>query len=134
MHFTFSKLLCWVAVDRAIKISKILLEEGAHLKINDPKVSKKQISKDLNSIQIDLEKVDKTHSQIFDELRSNGLGVNLHYIPVHTQPHYQKMGFKIGDYPNAEKYYGRAISIPLFASMTYEQQDEVVEVLKKVLL
>ena len=88
----------------------------------------------LYPIQIDLEKVDKTHSQIFDELRSNGLGVNLHYIPVHTQPHYQKMGFKIGDYPNAEKYYSRAISIPLFASMTYEQQDEVVEVLKKVLL
>ena len=88
----------------------------------------------LYTIQIDLGNKGKTHSQVFDELRENGLGVNLHYIPVHTQPYYQNMGFKVGDFPNVENYYSRAISIPLFYAMTIEQQDEVVRVLKKVLI
>ncbi len=88
----------------------------------------------LYPIQIELDKVSKTHRQIFEELRHNGIGVNLHYIPVHTQPYYLQKGFKQGDFPNAEHYYSRAISIPLFHRMTYEQQDAVVKVLKKVLL
>lgn len=88
----------------------------------------------LYPIQIQLDKVRKSHSQIFDELRAKGLGVNLHYIPVHTQPYYQAMGFKAGDFPNAEHYYSRAISIPLFHGMTFEQQDEVVRILTEVLV
>jgi dTDP-4-amino-4,6-dideoxygalactose transaminase len=88
----------------------------------------------LYPIQIELEKVNKSHAQIFEELRANGIGVNLHYIPVHTQPFYQNMGFQIGDFPVAENYYSRAISIPLFHSMTLEQQDEVVRVLREVLV
>ena len=87
----------------------------------------------LYPIQIDLDNVNKTHSQIFDELRQDGIGVNLHYIPVHTQPYYQKIGFKAGDFPNAENYYSRSISLPLFYSMTFEQQDEVVQALEKAL-
>jgi len=87
----------------------------------------------LYPIQLELEHLDKTHEQIFDELRSSGLGVNLHYIPVHTQPYYQAMGFKQGDYPNAEKYYSRAISIPLYQGLTIDKQDEVIEILSKVL-
>jgi len=59
--------------------------------------------------------------------------VNLHYIPVHTQPYYQAMGFKQGDYPNAEHYYSRAISIPLYQGLTLDKQDEVIEILSKVL-
>ena len=88
----------------------------------------------LYPIQIELDKVSKSHTQIFDELRAHGLGVNLHYIPVHTQPYYQAMGFAEGDFPNAEHYYSRAISIPLFHGMTMEQQDEIVRVLREVLV
>lgn len=88
----------------------------------------------LYPIQIDLETVSQTHSQIFDALRENGIGVNLHYIPVHTQPYYQKMGFKQGDLPNAEYYYSRAISVPMFHELTYEMQDQIVDVLRKVLV
>jgi UDP-4-amino-4,6-dideoxy-N-acetyl-beta-L-altrosamine transaminase len=88
----------------------------------------------LYPILIDLDKVGKTHREIFDALRENNIGVNLHYIPVHTQPYYQNMGFKHGDFPNAENYYSRAISIPLFHNMTMDQQDEVVNVLKAILL
>ena len=87
----------------------------------------------LYPIQIELDKVTKSHKQIFEELRQNGIGVNLHYIPVHTQPYYQEMGFKQGDFPNAEKYYSRAISIPMFQGLTLEMQNQVVETLKKVL-
>jgi len=62
-----------------------------------------------------------------------GIGVNVHYIPVHTQPYYKSIGFKEGDFPNAESYYESAISIPLFQQMTFEQQDQVVSVLKGAL-
>ncbi|MDT8425218.1 MAG: UDP-4-amino-4,6-dideoxy-N-acetyl-beta-L-altrosamine transaminase [Methyloprofundus sp.] len=87
----------------------------------------------LYPIQLELDKITKTHAHVFDELRQNGLGVNLHYIPVHLQPYYQNMGFKQGDYPNTENYYNQAISIPMFQGLTFEMQDQVVEVLKKVL-
>jgi dTDP-4-amino-4,6-dideoxygalactose transaminase len=64
-------------------------------------------------------------------LRAQGIGVNLHYIPVHTQPYYQKMGFREGDYPGAEQYYREAISLPLYPTMSQEQQDAVITVLKE---
>src|SRR5690606_35357949 len=84
-------------------------------------------------IRLQLEKIDKRHRQVFEALREQGIGVNLHYIPVHTQPYYQQMGFKIGDYPEAERYYAEAISLPMFQTMTDEQQDEVVAAVRKAL-
>jgi dTDP-4-amino-4,6-dideoxygalactose transaminase len=88
----------------------------------------------LYPIQIDLESTDKTRRRIYDELWDNGIGVNVHYIPIHTQPYYQKKGFKEGDFPNSEAYYNRAISIPLSHSITLEQHDKVCRVLKEVLI
>jgi len=76
---------------------------------------------------------DKNRKKIFDELRDYGIGVNVHYIPIHTQPYYKNLGFKVGDYPNSESYYNSAISLPLFSSMTFDQQDEVISILNKVL-
>ena len=87
----------------------------------------------LYPVQIELNKVNKNRRQIFNELRENGIGVNVHYIPIHTQPYYQQLGFKEGDFPNSEHYYSRAISIPLFYAMTLNQQDEVYNALKSVL-
>lgn len=84
-------------------------------------------------IRLDLDHLNLTHQQVFDALREQGIGVNLHYIPVHTQPYYQQMGFKRGDYPEAERYYQEAISLPIFHAMTVEQQDEVVRVLSEIL-
>ncbi len=83
-------------------------------------------------IRLNLNELQKTHKQVFDELRENGIGVNLHYIPVHTQPYYQQLGFNIGDFPEAEKYYQEAISLPMFHTMTEEQQLEIARVLSKV--
>ena len=59
--------------------------------------------------------------------------VNLHYIPVHLQPYYQNLGFKKGDFPEAESYYQEAISIPLFAQLTDEDQNTVIQTLDKLL-
>jgi UDP-4-amino-4,6-dideoxy-N-acetyl-beta-L-altrosamine transaminase len=73
------------------------------------------------------------HRAVFEHLQARGIGVNLHYIPVHTQPYYRDLGFADGDFPQAEAYYSRAISIPLYATMTEAQQDEVVARLKEVL-
>ena len=73
------------------------------------------------------------HRELFEQLRENGVGVNLHYIPVHTQPYYQELGFKVGQFPKAELYYQEAVSLPLFPTMTEIQQDRVVAVLRKVL-
>jgi dTDP-4-amino-4,6-dideoxygalactose transaminase len=73
------------------------------------------------------------HRTVFEALRANGIGVNLHYIPVHLQPYYTNLGFKLGDFPNAEAYYSEAISIPLYATMSDAQQDEVITQLDKAL-
>ena len=74
----------------------------------------------------------KTRQQVFDYLRAHGIGANVHYIPVHTQPYYrQRFGFKSGDFPNAEAYYSRAISLPLYFSLSEDEQDTVVATLKQ---
>ena len=84
-------------------------------------------------IRLKLNNISKAHIEVFKELREKGIGVNLHYIPVHLQPYYQQFGFKYGDFPNAEQYYAEAISLPMFHGMTIEQQDEVVSVLASIL-
>tara|TARA_B100000787_G_scaffold73679_1_gene54218 strand:- start:2728 stop:3882 length:1155 start_codon:yes stop_codon:yes gene_type:complete len=87
----------------------------------------------LYPIQINYDDAGKSRHQIFEKLRKGGIGVNVHYIPVHTHPYYQKLGFRDGDFPNSEAYYKNAISMPLFNAMTFDQQDQVVEVLGKVI-
>lgn len=84
-------------------------------------------------IRLHLDKIDKSHRQVFEALRQAQIGVNLHYIPVHTQPYYQNLGFKSGDFPNAEDYYREAISLPLYAGLTEQQQDRVVTTLEGLL-
>lgn len=70
------------------------------------------------------------HKTIFEALRERGIGVNLHYMPVHLQPYYRAMGFSEGQFPEAERYYHEAISLPLFPTMSESQQDTVVEALR----
>ncbi|HVX76399.1 MAG TPA: UDP-4-amino-4,6-dideoxy-N-acetyl-beta-L-altrosamine transaminase [Bradyrhizobium sp.] len=71
--------------------------------------------------------------QVFDALRAAGIGVNVHYIPVHTQPYYRRLGFETGMFPAAESYYEDAITLPLFSKMTNDEQDTVVAALEKIL-
>ena len=84
-------------------------------------------------IRLKLEKIKRTHQEIFESMRDQGIGVNLHYIPVHTQPYYQKIGFNLGDFPESEQYYAEAMSLPMYAGLTDREQDQVMEALKKSL-
>lgn len=70
---------------------------------------------------------------VFDTLRAANIGVNVHYIPVHLQPHYAAMGYKLGDFPEAEAYYAGTLSLPMFATLTETQQDTVVRTLTQAL-
>jgi UDP-4-amino-4,6-dideoxy-N-acetyl-beta-L-altrosamine transaminase len=78
-------------------------------------------------VQLDPTRTSKTRREVFDHLRAAGIGVNVHYIPVHRQPYYRKLGFKAGDYPEAERYYQNALSIPMFPALSDEDQNYVVE-------
>lgn len=84
-------------------------------------------------VRVDFNKIKKTKKEIFAEMKAKGVCLNLHYIPVHTQPYYQNLGFKYGDFPVSEKYYKEAFTLPLYYSLTDEQQDYVVSALKEVL-
>ena len=69
---------------------------------------------------------------IFDIFRNNGIGVNLHYIPVYFHPYYRRIGFKKGYCEEAEKYYSDAVSIPMFPSLKDEDQMKVIKTIKSM--
>lgn len=77
------------------------------------------------------EQAGRTHRDVFEALRSVGIGVNLHYIPVYLQPYYQQLGFKSGYCAEAERYYAGAISLPMFPMLTEAEQDQVVNALRR---
>jgi dTDP-4-amino-4,6-dideoxygalactose transaminase len=85
-------------------------------------------------VRLDLSRISLSQKQVFDALRAAGLGVNLHYIPVHLQPYYQEQGFAEGDFPQAERYFLEALSLPLFPELTDALQDEVVAHMRRILL
>ena len=75
----------------------------------------------------------KKREKVFNFLKDHGIGVNVHYIPIHTQRYYKSLGFKKNDYPNSINYYNQCISLPLNTKMTFEEQDYIVEKLKDIL-
>jgi UDP-4-amino-4,6-dideoxy-N-acetyl-beta-L-altrosamine transaminase len=75
----------------------------------------------------------RIRARVFHDLREQGIGVNVHYIPVHLQPYYRHLGFKLGDCPESEKYYEECITLPLFPGLAYEDQDRVVAALRAAL-
>ena len=84
-------------------------------------------------IRLQLDQIDRTRLQVFDALRAKDILVNVHYIPVHTQPHYQRMGFRPGQFPHAERYYTEALSIPMYPALSEAQQDEVLGCLREAM-
>lgn len=84
-------------------------------------------------VRVDPSVAGRSRNEVFAALREQGIGVNVHYIPVHTQPHYQRLGFRAGDFPEAERYYAEAISLPMYATLTEAQQDEVIAALTRAL-
>jgi UDP-4-amino-4,6-dideoxy-N-acetyl-beta-L-altrosamine transaminase len=84
-------------------------------------------------VEIDAERSSVCRAEVFELLRAAGIGVNVHYVPVHTQPYYRRLGFKPGDFPCAERYYEQALTLPLFTAMTEAQQQRVATALESAL-
>ena len=84
-------------------------------------------------VRLRLEQIGRTHLEVFEGLRQRGISVNLHYIPVYLQPWYRDMGFNSDDFPQAQAYYARAISLPMFPDLSNSQQDRVVNALTELL-
>lgn len=85
-------------------------------------------------VRLRLDRVKASQRQVFEALRARAIGVNLHYIPVHTQPYYRELGFAAGDFPQAEQYYREALTLPLFPGLSEAEQDQVVHALHEVLV
>lgn len=84
-------------------------------------------------IRLQLDKIQRSHRQVFESLREAGIGVNLHYIPVYRQPYFEGLGFKRGHCLESERYYAEAISLPIYPGLTEPQQVQVVDVLRACL-
>lgn len=84
-------------------------------------------------VRMAFDQISKTKQQIFEEMKEQGVVLNLHYIPVHRQPYYEKLGFRQGDFPQSEKYYDEAFTLPLYYDLTNDEQDHIVESLRKLL-
>ncbi len=84
-------------------------------------------------VRLQLDKIRPSHRHVFEVLRKNGIGINLHYIPVYDQPYYHQFGFKKDDFPQAESYYSEAISLPMYPTLNEETQDRVINSLKRAL-
>jgi UDP-4-amino-4,6-dideoxy-N-acetyl-beta-L-altrosamine transaminase len=82
-------------------------------------------------IRLRLAQARKTRREVFDALRAQGIGVNVHYIPVHLQPYYRQLGFAPGQFPEAERYYTEAITLPLYPGLDEAAQDRVVSALRQ---
>lgn len=84
-------------------------------------------------VRMMLDRIGKTKQKIFEGMKAQGIVLNLHYIPVHRQPYYEKLGFRQGDFPASEKYYEEAFTLPLYYDLTNDEQDLVVDALCEVL-
>ncbi|MGR5502947.1 UDP-4-amino-4,6-dideoxy-N-acetyl-beta-L-altrosamine transaminase [Vibrio sp. DNB22_10_4] len=116
-------------IDRRIAIANEYREALSGLPLQLPQYSKEsQSSWHLYIIRVKSKTVSRR--ALYEHLHSAGIGVQVHYIPIHLQPYYQKLGFRAGDCPEAEQYYQEALSLPLFPSMTQREIDDVVTALK----
>ncbi len=126
-------------LDELVFKRSALAERYDHKLTNLPVVTPKQdkcsqSAWHLYVIRLDLKKIGLSHIEVFDSLRSKGIGVNLHYIPIYKHPYYIKLGFMAGYCPEAESYYSDTISIPMYPTLTEIQQDYVCNTLTGLLL
>jgi len=115
-------------------IANIYDKKLLHPLIVLPKKDKDYISTyHLYVIKLKLKKINRSYDYIFKKIQSKGIGINLHYLPVHLHPLFRKMGFKRGDFPLAEKYSKCAISIPIYFGLKNKDQKKVINIIKNFL-
>lgn len=116
--------------ERASRYDAALADLPLHL---PARLDDRQSAHHLYVVEIDERRSDWSRRALYDRLTASGIAANVHYIPIHLLPHYRTMGFNPDDFPAAERYYRRAVTIPLFPKMTDEQQDRVVDCLRSAL-
>jgi dTDP-4-amino-4,6-dideoxygalactose transaminase len=84
-------------------------------------------------VRLRLDEMPTNRRELFTAMLDRGIGVNVHYIPVHLQPVYRRLGFSPGQYPQAEQYYREAMTLPLYPGMTDAQHEKVAAALSSVL-
>jgi UDP-4-amino-4,6-dideoxy-N-acetyl-beta-L-altrosamine transaminase len=121
-------------VSRRHEIAERYDAELRSLRITTPhQASGTDSSYHLYPIRVSEAESGKTQRQVYDALWQNGVAANLHYIPVHRQPYFEKLDFKAGDFPEAEQFHREVISVPMFPTLEPDQQTAVIAVLAKAL-
>jgi len=119
-------------VDRRHHIAARYDRALAHLPVHLP--GREQEARSAFHLYVIRLKQSERRTDVFGALRAAGIGVNVHYIPVHLQPYYRSLGFTDGDFPQAERYYRSAVSIPMFPGLSDDDQDVVIQALTEALL
>lgn len=121
-------------VERRNELAARYDEALAHLPLQLPHVgSVNRSAYHVYVVRMTRDAAPQRHREVFDELRRRGIGVNLHYMPVHLQPYYRSLGFSVGQFPEAEHHGRSAITLPLYPNLSEQQQDAVIDALKDVL-
>lgn len=121
-------------VDRRHSIAKLYDNELRDLPLTTPfQAVDTHSSYHLYPIRLVLEKLNLSHIEVHDHLQQLGINVNLHYIPVYRHPYYERLGFKQGYCPEAEKYHKDVLSIPIYPSLKEAEQTRVIQVLKELI-
>ena len=141
-HYRITDMQCGLALSQFKKLDKFIARRIALVKRYDEAfagmrycrpaqaVGRNQSAHHLYVLRIDFDSIGLSRGQMMGQLKSRGIGSQVHYIPVPAQPYYRGLGFNPEDYPNAQKYYKEALSIPLFYDLTDKQQELVVSAIK----
>jgi len=144
-HYRITDMQCGLARSQFKKLEKFIARRRALVKRYDEAfagmrncspaqaMDRDQSGHHLYVLRIDFDSIKMSRGQLMQELKSRGIGSQVHYIPVPAHPYYRRLGFNPGDYPNAQKYYQETLSIPLFYDLSDEQQEQVISALKSLL-
>ena len=119
-------------ISKRNELSQIYTEELKGLPLTIQRVRKEDLSAwHIFVIRLKLSELKLSRLEIYNSLRNKGIGVNVHYIPVHLHPFYKNLGFNKGDFPNSENYYDGAITIPMFTKLKKKEIKYVIQALKE---
>lgn len=144
-NFRITDIQCALAISQLNKLNRFIERRKELVEAYDFAFKDSQICKPIQLtgrntsahhlyvLRIDFDALGKSRQQLIKELREKNIGTQVHYIPVPMQPVYKQMGFSLDDYPDAKEYYQQALSIPLYYSLTDDEQSYVIDSLKQLL-